>query len=66
MNQINQIIKFIIILIGLYLIIKLIQSFTVEHFYLYDKYNNVFGVPDDLVKRYWQRYPLDRTVNMNY
>jgi len=55
----NKIVKFIIILIGLYLIIKLCQSFTVEHYTFYD-------VPDDLVKRYWQRYPLDRTVEMNY
>lgn len=62
----NSIGKFIIILLGLFLIIKFIHSATSEHFYLYDRYNNVFGVPDDLVKRYWQRYPLDRTVEMNY
>lgn len=55
----NIIIKFIIILIALYLIIKLIQSFTIEHYTFYD-------VPDDLVKRYWQRYPLDRTVSNNH
>jgi hypothetical protein len=61
-----NIVKFIIILIGLYLIIRFIQSRTVEHFYLYDRYNNVYDVPDDLVKRYWQRYPKDRTVEMNY
>jgi hypothetical protein len=62
----NKIVKFIIILFGLYLIIRLIRLLSYEHFYLYDRYNNVFGVPDDLVKRYWQRYPLDRTVEMNY
>jgi hypothetical protein len=62
----DKLVKFIIILIGLLMLIKFIYSATSEHFYLYDKYNNVFGVPDDLVKRYWQRYPLDRTVEMNY
>ena len=62
----NIIVKFIIIAFGLFLIITFIQSQTVEHFYLYDRFNNVYDVPDDLVKRYWQRYPLDRTVDMNY
>jgi TM2 domain-containing membrane protein YozV len=60
------IVKFIIILFGLFLIISYIKSITSEHFYLYDRYNNVYCLPDDLVKRYWQRYPLDRTVDMNY
>lgn len=62
----DKIIKFIIILFGLYIIIKFIHSSTSEHFYLYDRYNNLYGVPDDLVKRYWQKYPKDRTVEMNY
>jgi hypothetical protein len=62
----NKIVKFIIILFGLYLIIRLIKSQTCEHFYLYGRYNNVYDVPDDLVKRHWQKYPLDRTVEMNY
>ena len=63
----DKLIKFIIILIGILLIIKFMHSTaSSEHFYLYDKYNNICGVPDDLVKRYWQRYPLDRTVEMNY
>ena len=62
----HKIIKFIIILFGLLLIIKFIQSLTSEHFYINDRYNNLYGVPDDLVKRYWQRNPKDRTVEMNY
>jgi hypothetical protein len=62
----DKILKFIIILFGLFLLIKFVKSFTSEHFYLYDRYNNLYGVPDDLVKRYWQRYPKDRTVEMNY
>lgn len=59
-------VKFIIFLFGIMLILKFIHSLTSEHFYLYDKYNNVYDVPGDLVKRYWQRCPLDRTVSMNY
>jgi hypothetical protein len=55
----NRIIIILIIILALYLIIKLIQTFTTERYTFYD-------VPDDLVKRYWQRYPQDRYVNMNY
>ena len=62
----NSIIKFIIIGIAIYLLISLYKTLTSEHFYLYDTQNNVYDVPDDLVKRYWQRYPKDRTVDMNY
>jgi len=61
-----DIIKIIFLLFAIFLVVGLFNGLSHEHFYLYDDFNNVYDLPDDLVKRYWQRYPKDRLVSMNF